>query len=529
MNQASEFEDPSRLTQNVMYRCACGAELEGLAGEQLSCAQCGRKVTLVNAKAQQTVSFCSAGGSGAGFELSEGIDRSGEELGHFRLLTRLGHGGMGAVYRALDESLQRFVAVKVIRTPQEKGGLSGRHVMRLLDEAIAQARLNHPHVVTIYYVGREGEEPFFAMELLPGPTLGELIKERPLPYAEVIHYARQVIGALEHASQLGLVHGDIKPSNLILSAEGNVKLCDFGLAKTESSSPNVGISGTLTYMAPELADGADPTDQSDMYSLGVTLFELTFGRRPYGLFGTTLREQLGSQRSAEVVFPEKWPASVPERWRGVLTRLLEKNPEDRYASYADFKQALRELAPVGVTNAGLLQRAMALLVDLTLWGMLLLPFILPVQFAAQISAQLAAQGYTPQSMPAYLQVLIERLSLLGLLAPLIPALATWLEWKGWRTPGRYLFQLRVVDAYGLWLGRRKRVIRSFFRYATVWVISFSYAALALGFDLLVVIIAPVDEFVLLLNTLPVLGARRQALHDRLVGSHVVLNTRDNVD
>ena len=129
-------------------------------------------------------------------------------LGHFRLERSLGQGGMGEVYRALDTSLQRYVAVKVMR---KKGDNFSKRVEGMLREAVAQARLNHPHVVTIYYVGRQEEEPFLAMELLPGPTLAERIKhEGVIPYPDAIRFAIQIASALKHATIFDLIHADIK-------------------------------------------------------------------------------------------------------------------------------------------------------------------------------------------------------------------------------------------------------------------------------------------------------------------------------
>ena len=280
---AVEPEEERELDPKVAYRCICGADVLLALDSTEACSECGRSIKLGRLDPSQTISFCADVGSGTSFHLNDGPDRTGESLGHFRLMSKLGYGGMGAVYRALDESLQRFVAVKVLRSADGDEDALGKMVARLLDEAVAQARLNHPNVVTIYYVGREGEEPFFAMELLPGPTLAQLIADEPLPYEDVIRYAKQVCSALAHADRLGLVHGDIKPGNLILADDRTVKLSDFGLAKTERSEPSKGISGTITYMAPELSTGAPPTEASDMYSLGVTLFELTFGRRPFAV------------------------------------------------------------------------------------------------------------------------------------------------------------------------------------------------------------------------------------------------------
>ena len=514
-----KMTDPDQkasLPRTVAYRCTCGADVLLPAGGQATCGSCERQITLNGFDATQTVSFCAELDDEAAFHLSDDADRSGQSLGHFRLISRLGHGGMGAVYRALDESLQRFVAVKVIRSEEDDDKRSSKLVARLLDEAVAQARLNHPNVVTIYYVGREGEEPFFAMELLPGPTLGSLIQEGPIPYKQVVEYASQVCSALEQADRLGLVHGDIKPGNLILSGEKTIKLGDFGLAKIDGSGPTKGISGTLNYLAPELAKGESPTSQSDMYALGVTLFELTFGRRPYPIYGTTIKEQLDSHRAAEVVFPEKWPSSVPTRWRGVLEKLMAVDPKDRYGSYADLDHDLGEHAPVGVTNAGLLNRGLALLVDYAVLGLLMIPFLIP----AQLVDQAALAGDLPEAVRTF----VTRFGRLSMLAPLVPLFAIWYEWRGWRTPGRYLFQLRLVDAHGLRLEGKKRAIRGLFRYVSVLFAAITTVVVAMGFEQAALLLSPIDEIVLTIDTIPALGPMSLAVHDRLVGSQVVLDT-----
>lgn len=485
-------------------------------GGEASCGSCGRLVTLRGLDVNQTISFCSDIDSGTSFHVIA-PDRSGEILGHFRLVEKLGQGGMGVVYRALDESLQRYVAVKVLRSVDEGGSSSHKEVTRLLDEAISQARLNHPQVVTIYYVGRYGEEPFFAMELLPGPTLEQVLREGPVPYGLVISYAQQVCSALAHASTQGLVHGDIKPSNLLIAGTGRVKLSDFGLAKTEATLPESGLSGTLTYMAPELVSGELPSAQSDMYSLGITLFELTFGRRPFKLAGATLAEQLESQQGVEVEFPEKWPMSVPERWRQLLQRLMSKSPSERFSSYEDLSEELDDLAPVGVTQAGLLTRSLALVVDYGFQWMMMFPML--------VVGTLSSAEILYDLLPDYVMPWLDRLGPLALIAPLVPAIYTWMEFRGWRTLGRYLFQLRLVDEHGLPLAQRRRLFRVLLRNSPVWIYSVILVLQSLGLDLLATILSPVDETLLLIDTVPVLGPRRLALHDRLFGSHVVLATK----
>lgn len=464
-----------------------------------------------------TVSICQEPGSGTSFQTLDLRDRSGEELGHFRLLSKIGYGGMGAVYRALDESLQRFVAVKLMRGHDEGGQASLKEINRLLDEAVAQARLNHPNVVTIYYVGRKEVEPFLAMELLPGPTLATLIRQSPLEYSQIINYAQQVVAALAHASDMGLVHGDIKPGNLILAGDGVVKLSDFGLAKSKHEELKEGISGTLSYMAPELTEGASPTDQADMYSLGVTLFEITFGKRPFVLNGDTPSEQLNSRDNTQVDFP-KLPRSVPRQWLEVLNRLMAVNPQDRYPDYESLLADLKRVAPVGVTSAGLLNRSLAWMVDLA-WPMLImLPMIIP----GMLADQSAVAGF---SLPDWGMRLANQFRMFGLFSPLVPLVITYFEWRGWSTVGHYLFQLRLVDEHGLRLDRGRRLVRCLLRNAPIWIFSITSVLNTLGSPLLATIVAPIDDIIVLLNTVPVLGPRRLATHDRLVSSRVVLDTK----
>ncbi|GAB5402124.1 MAG: hypothetical protein Aurels2KO_03550 [Aureliella sp.] len=526
MDETPDLEIPKRKERLLTYRCSCGGDVRVPPDGSADCEKCGRAITLKGLDASQTVSFCSDVGSGTSFQLLDGPDRSGESLGHFRLLSKLGYGGMGAVYRSLDESLQRFVAVKVMRSADEGEGATAKQVTRLLDEAVSQARLNHPNVVTIYYVGRDGEEPFFAMELLPGPTLAKLIQDEPLPYSSVIRYAGQVVDALAQASAHGLVHGDIKPSNLILADDLTVKLGDFGLAKTEHTKPTGGISGTLSYMAPELSQGGQPTDQSDMYSLGITLFELTFGRRPYAITGTTLKEQLTSKQVAEAEFPERWPTTLPEEWAELLRRLMAKEAEDRFPDYETLQLAIQGLAPVGVTNAGLLNRALAYTVDLAVWGVLALLLFLPFLTNAPLAFAVQELRKTDPQFAYPLGVLLDRAAMLRFLSMLVPFIAAYTEFKGWRTPGRYLFQLRVVDPHGLRLQPRKRFLRSVLRYTPVLV---SIATLLLltivGLEQVALLLLPIPPIILMFNTISVLGRRRMAIHDRVVHSHVVLDTQ----
>ncbi len=508
-------ETTSLVIPASTYRCTCGNDVALRGGEGL-CDRCQRRIAIGSLTASQTVSFTSpdSGAPSVRSLLTSSIDRSDERLGHFRLISILGQGGMGVVYRALDESLQRYVAVKVMRNSGTEGS-SAQRVTRLLDEAVAQARLNHPHVVTIYYVGRDNEDPFFAMELLPGPTLDKVLANGPLPYSQVVRFARQVVSALSEATKLNLVHGDIKPSNLIMANNETVKLGDFGLARIDQKQ-SIGISGTLNYMAPELADGAAPSPQSDMYALGVTLFELTFGHRPFQLTGATISDQLNSQRMAIPQFPEKWPAGIPFRWRSVLQRLLMREPTERFQNYEHLEQALRSIAPVGVTKAGRLHRLLAFAIDQTMQLAIIAPLV-----AASMISILPLDSITNTTGRFFARNGFAMLSLLTLVVPLAMA---WLEWKGVRTPGRYLFQLRVVDEHGLRLTARKRLIRGLCRNGYIWTNTIATCLFVFGLTGAFDVLSFFDEAILVINGLAVLGPKRLAIHDRLVGSHVVLDT-----
>jgi eukaryotic-like serine/threonine-protein kinase len=518
-------DEPTAAMPAMTFRCPCGINAPVDANQLAKCPACGRITQLKELDKQLTVTLCSSHSSGFHPTPHESGDRSGETLGHFRLERRIGHGGMGAVYRALDTSLQRYVAVKLLRTGG--GDSTTVHVRRLLDEAVAQARLSHPHVVTVYFVGREGSEPFLAMELLTGPTLEQRLRTSgPLPYVELTTYALQVIDALEQAARLSLVHGDIKPSNLLIAGPGLVKLGDFGLARTEQSPASEGISGTPSYLAPELIDGGVPSIQSDMFALGVTLFELAFGRRPYELTGQTLRDRLERHLTATVEYPERWPNGLPWEFRELLDRMLAKHPTRRFENYDQLRDALRRISPVQTTLAGRFSRAAAFAIDMAiqaaLCGLLAVPRVI-----AAIQSELASQ----RSEVALADGWIDLIRIVGgfftSVLFLVPLAMTWLEYRGWSTPGRYLFQLRVVDEHGLPPAPRVRVIRSVLRNALLW----SSTILGVNAVLNSNILSRVDDvndvigvLLIVLSALLMLGPRRRTIHDLLCNTRVVLAT-----
>src|SRR6266436_1743935 len=216
----------------------------------------------------------------------------GTRLGPYEILAPLGAGGMGEVYRASDTRLHRTVAVKIL--PHDKVADPDRK-RRFLQEARAASALNHPNIVTLHDIANDNGVDYLVMEFVPGKPLDRLITPKALPLIEAIGYAQQIADALAAAHAAGIVHRDIKPANVIVTAESQVKVLDFGLAKldertagpegetqTQSTVTEAGhVMGTAAYMSPEQA-GARPLDhRTDIFSLGVMLYEMLAGVRPF--------------------------------------------------------------------------------------------------------------------------------------------------------------------------------------------------------------------------------------------------------
>ena len=216
----------------------------------------------------------------------------GRTLSHFRIIEKLGAGGMGVVYRAHDEQLDRDVAIKVLPSASFNDA-SAR--TRLLREARTASKLNHPHICTIYEVGEHEGQAFIAMELVEGRSLSTLLEGGALPVEHVQRYGLQLAEALAHAHERGIIHRDLKSANVIVTPDGRAKVLDFGLAKRQSAgdlsetatrgsetvtAPGM-VVGTLAYMAPEQLRGRPADARSDIWSLGVVLYEMAAGVRPF--------------------------------------------------------------------------------------------------------------------------------------------------------------------------------------------------------------------------------------------------------
>jgi len=375
--------DPSDTSRDLdktrlLYRCPCGVQLVIDQYDGGSCDKCGRVVT--SEKLELELSATMAHPEDAtvqgysdticnddSFDVV-GVDPLiGQSFEHFEIIDRLGRGGMGYVYRALDKSLQRYVAVKVLRsgvswTDQTS---SDREVEVLLQEAVSQARVRNPTVVTIYFVGRNEGEPFLAMELVKGTPLSDLLREKKLSYRELVSYGLQVSRALQFAHRLDIIHGDIKPSNLLVQEDGIVKLSDFGMARRESHGDVVAFGGTPNYLAPELIGGGKTTVSSDIYALGVTLYEMTFGQLPVKLKGKKPADWSEEHDKVSVNFPKPWPEQLPEKWQTILQRILQKNPAQRYANYDELVGDLEDVEALSSIRAKTVPRLLAGLIDFT--------------------------------------------------------------------------------------------------------------------------------------------------------------------
>ncbi|MGL4554136.1 MAG: WD40 repeat domain-containing serine/threonine protein kinase [Gemmataceae bacterium] len=263
----------------------------------------------------------------------------------YELMEEVGRGGMGVVYRARQMSLDRDVALKVLRIPDDDPTM----LERMQREAQITARLAHPRIVGIFDAGRAGPHFFFAMELVLGTDLQRRVsRDGPLSVADAVTYLRQAAEALAHAHAAGMVHRDIKPSNLMISPAG-VKLLDMGLARQagaagDSKLTQAGVfMGTPDYIAPEQANDARRADaRSDLYSLGCTFFYAVTGKPPYE--GDTPLAKLMQHHAGPVASPLKHRPDLPPALVGVLARLMAKNPDDRFPSGEAVVRALAEPA-----------------------------------------------------------------------------------------------------------------------------------------------------------------------------------------
>ena len=262
--------------------------------------------------------------------------------GRYQILRKLGAGGMANVYLAEDQELGRRVAIKILN---DRHANDEQFVERFRREAKNAAALSHPNIVSIYDRGEAEGTYYIAMEYLDGRSLKELILSRgDAPIAVVVEYARQILSALRFAHRHGIVHRDIKPHNVLVDGEGRVKVTDFGIARAGTSQMTEAgsIVGTAQYLSPEQARGADVDQRSDLYSLGVLMYEMLTGEVPFS--GDTPVEIAMKHLSQTPVPPSVKRHDVPRELDMVVMRTLAKDPDDRYQSADDMEADLDRVA-----------------------------------------------------------------------------------------------------------------------------------------------------------------------------------------
>ncbi len=268
----------------------------------------------------------------------------GDEIAGCRILERVGRGGMGTVYKAIQLSLERPVAIKFLASELVQ---DPEFIDRFLNEAKAAGRLNHRNIVQVYDCGRWENLCYYTMEFMPFGNLGGLLSGgQKLPVRTVLPMMIHVANGLVYAQKKGVVHRDIKPDNLMLGFDGIVKIGDLGIAKTLADQPTVGqadgVYGSARYMAPEQARGGDIDCRVDIYAMGATFYRALTGRPVFT--GESQKEILLAHIRKDPAPVRQLQPGVPEPLDAIIMRMLKKDPDDRYSSPAEFLGQLKELA-----------------------------------------------------------------------------------------------------------------------------------------------------------------------------------------
>jgi serine/threonine-protein kinase len=271
------------------------------------------------------------------------MDEAPAAIGRYRIESVIGRGAMGVIYRAHDPDIDRSVAIKLVRADLLSGQDRNDYVQRFRREAQAAGRCIHPNIVTIYDFAVHDGNPFIAMEFVDGRNLGQVRAGESLSPKEAVAIALQVLDALAAAHRMGIVHRDIKPANILLVNDRLVKVTDFGISRINTSDLTVdgAVIGTPSYMSPEQCRGLAVDARSDVFSLGVVLYELLCAQRPFaGPTATAVIQQLLNEEPTYIDSVE--PALDPDL-RAIVRRALAKSPDERYAAAADMAAALRAL------------------------------------------------------------------------------------------------------------------------------------------------------------------------------------------
>src|ERR1700692_3857783 len=268
---------------------------------------------------------------------------TGQLVGHYRVLEKIGAGGMGEVFRARDERLGRDVALKLIRPASSD---NPDHRRRFEEEARAAPALNHPNILAIYDVGFEGTVPYIVSELLEGENLRQRLVKGAIPVPEAADYALQIAHGLAAAHERFIVHRDLKPENLFLTVDGRIKILDFGVAKLQAPATDDrpvesmttvtkhgAMIGTVAYMSPEQLRGKTVDHRSDIFSFGAILYELMAGCRAFR--GETEVDTMTAVLREEPAGMNLEDSAIPRGYQDIIKHCLEKDPENRFQSAKD--------------------------------------------------------------------------------------------------------------------------------------------------------------------------------------------------
>ncbi|MBG0785468.1 MAG: phosphate/phosphite/phosphonate ABC transporter substrate-binding protein [Anaerolineaceae bacterium] len=275
----------------------------------------------------------------------------GQQIDHYRIIERLGMGGMAVVYKAFDTRLERDVALKLIRVDEIPPSQHDRLMKRFEREAKAMAKFSHPNIVPVHDYGEVDGSPYLVMEYIPGGTLKERIA-KPIPWEQAVRWLTPVADALRYAHAQKVIHRDVKPSNILFDSEGRPLLTDFGIAKVletdEATLTGTGLGvGTPEYMAPEQWRGI-ASEATDQYALGVVFYELLTGNKPYT--ADTPAAVAILQATEPLIQPSKLVGGIPEELEKVLYKALARDPQDRYEDMGLFQEALAKLLSYFLQN-----------------------------------------------------------------------------------------------------------------------------------------------------------------------------------
>lgn len=275
----------------------------------------------------------------------------GQTIGKYKIVSRVAEGGMGVFYRALDTRLDRTVGIKTLHT---EFSVDPQLRERFINEAKALAKLNHPNICVLHDFFEDQDRLFIVMEYIEGETLSDLARRvGAIPSDQLVPLFRQILLALDYAHKKKIIHRDIKPSNIMLSGQGIVKVMDFGIAKIVGSSKQLTMTGrkvgSIPYMSPEQITQKDIDQRSDLYSLGITMYQLSTGRVPFD--STSDFEVMKSHLEAPPPPPREIEPKVPRKLEEIILKSIEKKPEERYQTAQEMREAIAGLGSAAMRDS----------------------------------------------------------------------------------------------------------------------------------------------------------------------------------